>query len=103
MGVKGDNLELISGLLLSSFILNYMLIRVKERGLKKKNRKNREREKNDQERGRRTIEGEEKRRGKQSLGKFACWITNSSVEVGYGLCYFVVKLLIANDMYWVIL
>ena len=50
MRVKGDNLKLISGLLSSSFILNYMLIRVKERGLKKKNRKNREREKNDRER-----------------------------------------------------
>ena len=32
LGVKGDNLELISGLLLSSFIPNYMLIRVKEKG-----------------------------------------------------------------------
>ena len=31
MGVKGDNLELISGLLLPSFILNYMVIRVKEK------------------------------------------------------------------------
>ena len=31
LGVKGDNLELISGLLLSSFILNYMVIRVKEK------------------------------------------------------------------------
>ena len=32
LGVKRGNLELISGLLLPSFILNYMLIRVKERG-----------------------------------------------------------------------
>ena len=48
-------------------------------------------------------EGEEKRRGKQSFGKVDFLNTNSSVEVGYGLCYFVVKLLIANDMYWVIL
>ena len=32
MGVKRGNLKLISGLLLPSFILNYMLIRVKERG-----------------------------------------------------------------------
>ena len=31
LGVKGDNLELISGLLLPSFILNYMIIRVKEK------------------------------------------------------------------------
>ena len=32
LGVKRGNLKLISGLLLSSFVLNYMLIRVKERG-----------------------------------------------------------------------
>ncbi len=32
LGVKRGNLKLISGLLLPSFILNYMLIRVKERG-----------------------------------------------------------------------
>ena len=44
MRVKGDNLKLISGILLPFLILNYMLIRVKERGLNKKNRKNRERE-----------------------------------------------------------
>ena len=31
MGVKGDNLEINSGLVLSSFILNYMVIRVKQR------------------------------------------------------------------------
>ena len=30
MGVKVDNLELISGLLWSPFILNYMVIRLKE-------------------------------------------------------------------------
>ena len=42
MGVKGDNLELISGLLLPSFILNYMVIRVKEKEFEQgKNRKNR--------------------------------------------------------------
>ena len=35
MGVKGDNLELISGLLWSSFILNYVVIRVKEKELNK--------------------------------------------------------------------
>ena len=83
MRVKGDNLELISELLWSSFILNYMLIRVKERGLNKKNRKT--------ERGRKTIEREEKRRGKQSFGKVDFLITNSSVEVGYGLCCFIVN------------
>ena len=32
LGVKRGNLKLITGLLLPSFILNYMLIRVKERG-----------------------------------------------------------------------
>ena len=53
MRVKGDNLKLISGLLLSSFILIYMLIRVKEKGLNKKNRKNREkREKRSREKER---------------------------------------------------
>ena len=45
MGVKRGNLKLISGLLLPSFILNYILIRVKERGFEEENRKNkRERE-----------------------------------------------------------
>ena len=52
MGVKRGNLKLISGLLLSSFILNYILIRVKERGLNKENRKNkRKSEKVERERG----------------------------------------------------
>ena len=32
LGVKRGNLKLISGALLPSFILNYMLIRIKERG-----------------------------------------------------------------------
>ena len=32
LGVKRDNLGIISGLFLSSFILNYMTIRVKEKG-----------------------------------------------------------------------
>ena len=53
MRVKRGNPKLISGVLLPSFILNYILIRVKERGLNKKNRKNKERQKkrerNDQE------------------------------------------------------
>ena len=45
MGVKGDNLELISGLLWSSFILNYMVIRVKEKELnKEKSERGRENE-----------------------------------------------------------
>ena len=33
LGVKRGNLKLISGALLPPFILNYILIRVKERGL----------------------------------------------------------------------
>ena len=45
LGVKRGNLELISGVLLSSFILNYILIRVKERELEQENEKEqRERE-----------------------------------------------------------
>ena len=96
MGVKGDNLEINSGLLLSSFILNYMTIRVKEKGLNKKNRKNRER------REKRAREREERRR-KQRFWGDSLFDRDSSVEVGYGLCYFIVKLLIANDMYWVVL
>ena len=50
MGVKGANLELISGLLWSSFILNYMVIRVKEKGLnKEKSEKEREGERSREE------------------------------------------------------
>ena len=40
MGVKRGNPKLISGVLLPSFILNYILIRVKERGFELENRKN---------------------------------------------------------------
>ena len=62
MGVKRGNLKLISGLLLPSFILNYMLIRVKERGFfNKKNRKNKERER---ERSREEGNEEETKLGK---------------------------------------
>ena len=45
MGVKRGNPKLISGVLLPPFILNYILIRVKERGLgirKRKEQKERE-------------------------------------------------------------
>ena len=49
MGVKRGNLKLISGLLLSSFILNYILIRVKKEGLNKKNRKNKEKTEKERE------------------------------------------------------
>ena len=51
MGVKGDNLELISGLLLPSFILNCMAKRVKEKELnKEKSEKGKERENDRQKR-----------------------------------------------------
>ena len=49
MGVKRVNLKLISGLLLPSFILNYILIRVKERGLESENLKAQEREKTNEQ------------------------------------------------------
>ena len=56
MGVKGDNLEINSGLLLSSFIIDYMIIRVKEKKFgekyKKTERKNeRERENEEESKG----------------------------------------------------
>ena len=35
LGVKGDNFEINSGLILQYFILNYMVIRVKEKSLNK--------------------------------------------------------------------
>ena len=57
-----------------------MLIKVKKEGLNKKNRKK-------QGEGERTKEREKRRREKQSFGKSRFLITNSSVEVGYGLCY----------------
>ena len=85
MGVKGDNLELISGLLLSSFILNYMLIRVKRKGLEYENRKKRERKgRNDRPRERGTKRTTE-------LWGISLFDRNSSVDVGYGLCYFIVN------------
>ena len=57
MGVKGANLEINSGLLLSSFILDYMIIRVKEKESVQEKKNNRKRGMNERER--------EKRRGKQ--------------------------------------
>ena len=60
-----------------------MLIRVKERGLNKKNRKNREREKNDRE------TGETKRKTK--LWGICLLDHESSVEVGYGFHAFIVN------------
>ena len=64
MGVKGDNLGLISGLLVPSFILNYMVIRVKEKELKKEKS---EKEKRVNER---TREGETKRKEKHWKSRF---------------------------------
>ena len=59
MGVKRGNLKLISGLLLPSFILNYILIRVKIKRVLIKRKIERTRERGRIERG----------REKQSLGK----------------------------------
>ena len=52
MRVKRGNPKLISGVLLPPFILNYILIRVKGRGLNKKNRKSKERQKKREKRTR---------------------------------------------------
>ena len=84
--------------MLSSFILNYILIRVKEKGFGiKKNRKNRERKgRND-----RSIERGTKRT--TELWGISLFDRNSSVEVGYGFYVIRSKLLIANNMYWVVL
>ena len=48
---KRGNFGLISGVLLPSFTLNYMIIRVKERGFEKENRKNKKRERESNEKG----------------------------------------------------
>ena len=61
MRVKRGNPKLISGVLLPPFILNYILIRVKERGLNKKKKKRKEREGE-------TNGKEEKREEEQSFG-----------------------------------
>ena len=61
MRVKRGNPKLISGVLLPPFILNYILIRVKERGLNKKKKKRTEREGE-------TNGKEEKREDEQSFG-----------------------------------
>ena len=70
-----------------------MLIRVKERGLNKKNRKNKERQK---KREKRTRKRRNEKKNK-ALGNFLL-DQKSSVEVGY--CFYAIrsKLLIANDM-----
>ena len=59
MGVKGDNLEINSGLLLPSFILNYMIIRVEEKEFERGEIKRKEERTSERER--------EKRRGNQRL------------------------------------
>ena len=74
------------------FILNYILIRVKGRGLNKKNRKSKERQKKGEKRSR--------RRGKHQALRINLLDFNSSVEVGYGFHAFISKLSIVNDMYW---
>ena len=61
MRVKRGNPKLISGVLLPPSILNYILIRVKERGLNKKKKKRTEREGE-------TNGKEEKREEEQSIG-----------------------------------
>ena len=61
MRVKRGNPKLISGVLLPPFILNYILIRVKERGLNKKKKTRTEREGE-------TNGKEEKREEEQSFG-----------------------------------
>ena len=93
MGAKVDNLGINSGLLLPSFILNYMVIRVKEKEFEegKIERTDKERE-NDWEKR------ETKRKAK--ILRISLLDHNSSVEVGYDFYAFHSKLLIANDMYW---
>ena len=68
MGVKIGNLKLISGLLLPPFILNYILIRVKERGWNKKNRKNKEKTEKEREQ----VERERNEEDSKDFGKIAC-------------------------------
>ena len=73
-----------------------MLIRVKERGfgIRKIERTKRERESRTRKR----------RNEKKNKALGNCLLDqNSSVEVGYGFYTIRSKLLIANDMYWVVL
>ena len=59
--VKGDNLDISNGLLLASFILNYMVIMVKQRDF--------ERGENYKEKEGRTIEGGRNEEGSKALEK----------------------------------
>ena len=82
MGVKEDNLGISNGLLLASFILNYLIIRVKQRDFERgENYKKRENER----------EGEKNEEKAKSIGEVDCLTHDSSVEVGYSLCYFIVN------------
>ena len=86
MGVKRGNPKLISGVLLPSFILNYMLNWGKrKRVLNKKKRK--EKREIDW-----SIERERVERGRRisKLGRLLV-DSNSSVEVGYGFHAFIVN------------
>ena len=69
MGVKRGNLKLISGLLLPSFILNYILIRVKERGLEEEKNKKEQRE---TEKERERVERERNEGDSKDFEKIAC-------------------------------
>ena len=68
MGVKRGNLKLISGALLPSFILNYILIRVKERGWNKKNKKGQRETEKERER----VERERNGGDSKDFEKIAC-------------------------------
>ena len=78
MWVKGDNLETNSGLLLSSFILDYMITRVKQKEFGEGKIKRTGREE-------RTSERERTKRKAKAL-RSSLLDHDSSVEVGYGLC-----------------
>ena len=68
MGVKRGNPKLISGVLLPSFILNYILIRVKKEGLNKKNKK----EQKETEKERERVERERNEEDSKDFEKIAC-------------------------------
>ena len=60
MGVKKDNLEINSGLLLPSFILNYMVIRVKEKGVGIRKKRKRQKKRGTNEREKRERRGNQR-------------------------------------------
>ena len=65
MGVKEDNKEINSGLLVSSFIIDYMIIRVKEKELEEGKIERTEEKKRERA----------KEREERSFGKVDCLIT----------------------------